>query len=480
MTATTDQQPGADVGGVGREVDLASLTWTDVDGQTWRVELSADRLLLQRESDDTVRIDLPADRWKRDIYVAEHGSRFIVRVDTFDCTVRFMLEAETAEPLLRRLAPSESTEPTASTEPVKSAKSAKSIKPGHEEPVRRAGPLLWPKVSPLAVWALICSALVFVPGLGLMPAAATVVLLTFHRLKVRRTAAMGHSRFICTMATVSCLCGLGVSTLAMYCANLSVVEAVVREVGLGPVPGGKNWGVIAAGVLVVFLSLSFHEAAHAITALWLGDDLARSQGRVTLNPMSHVDPFGTVLLPIVLAVSGMPIFGYARPVPVRVESLPNRRRAHILIALAGPGSNLLLAAASLMMLLGMVCAVRIAAPDASVTHLDLRSGMFAAVEASGFALAPAFGPVCTVLKLSFIINTFLAMFNLIPIPPLDGSWVLEHMFPGMLGNLYARIRPYGFIIFIAAIYMGLFKYLVIPVFAILLPGLGLVSAVTGF
>ena len=85
----------------------------------------------------------------------------------------------------------------------------------------------------------------------------------------------------------------------------------------------------------MFFALSFHEAAHAITALWLGDDLARSMGRVTLNPMSHVDPFGTVLLPILLAWSGMPIFGYARPVPVRVESLRNHRRAHILISLAG-------------------------------------------------------------------------------------------------------------------------------------------------
>ena len=104
----------------------------------------------------------------------------------------------------------------------------------------------------------------------------------------------------------------------------------------------------------------------------------------------------------------------------------------------------------------------------------------AAVKASGFALAPAVRPVCTVLKLSFIINTFLAMFNLIPIPPLDGSWVLEHMFPRTLGPFYARMRPCGFLMFVAAIYMGLFTYLVIPVFAVLLPGLALASQITGF
>ena len=466
MSMTTDQQPVVDAGTVGSEVDLASLVWIDVDGQTWRVELSADRLLLHQESDEAVSVDLPADRWKRDIYVAEHGSRYIVRIETFDCSVRFMLEAEEAAPLLRRLEP-----------PVRKEKA----EAAPEEQVRRTGALLWPKVSPVAVWALMCSSLTFIPGVGLIPAAATAALLAIHRVKVRRTDAMGHSRFICTMATVFCLCGLGVSALAMHCLQLPVTESVLREAALGPVAdGARNWGVIAAGILVVFLSLSFHEAAHAITALWLGDDLARSLGRVTLNPMSHVDPFGTVLLPIVLAVSGMPIFGYARPVPVRLESLPNRRRAHILIALAGPGSNLLLAAASLMILLGLACAVRVLAPDAVVAHLGLSSGLFTATEASGFVLAPVFGAACTVLKLSFIINTFLAMFNLIPIPPLDGSWVLEHMFPGTLGNLYARIRPYGFIIFVAAIYMGLFQYLVIPVFAILLPGLGLVSAVTRF
>ena len=141
---------------------------------------------------------------------------------------------------------------------------------------------------------------------------------------------------------------------------------------------------------------------------------------------------------------------------------------------------MLLAAASLMLLLALGSVLRVAAPEAEVTNLTGLRGMFDPVTASGFALAPVFASACTILKLSFVINLFLAMFNLIPLPPLDGSWVLEHMFPKTLGRFYAAVRPYGFLLFIGAIYMGLFDYLVIPVILILLPGLGLVSFATGF
>ena len=229
---------------------------------------------------------------------------------------------------------------------------------------------------------------------------------------------------------------------------------------------------------MVLLSLTVHEAAHAITAWWVGDGLARSLGRVTLNPMAHIDPFGTVLLPLLLVMANAPVFGYARPVPVRLETLPHHRRAHILISIAGPGSNLLLAAASLMLLLASGCLLRLVVPKVAIAN-------FAAVDfltpvtASGFVLAPAFGALCTILKLSFVINTVLALFNLIPIPPLDGSWVLEHLFPTGLGRLYASIRPYGFLIFLFAIYVGLFKYLIIPVMAVLLPGMRLLASATG-
>lgn len=466
MSTTTDQQPDASTpkSNVGGGVDIASLVWIDIEDQTWRVELSSERLMLNCESNDQEAIEIPASAWARDLYITDHGSRFLVRIETFARSVRFFLDREAAAPLLSRCQSRKAAEPDAEAV---------------DEPVRAVGPIQWPTVSPLAVWALICSAFAFIPILGLLPAIATLVLLAEHRRTVRRARAWEHSRTLCKVASVFCICGLAVSALAIWSWS-QLGSASPEAVVASGVNAGRNWGMIAAAVLVVFFSLSIHEAAHAISALWLGDDLARSLGRVTLNPLSHIDPFGTIALPLILAMAGGPVFGYARPVPVRVESLPRHRRAHILISLAGPGSNMLLAAASLMLLLALGSVLRLAAPEAEVTNLASLTGMFAPVTASGFALAPVFAAACTILKLSFVINLFLAMFNLIPLPPLDGSWVLEHMFPQTLGRFYAAVRPYGFLLFIGAIYMGLFDYLVIPVILILLPGLGMVTYVTGF
>lgn len=435
--------------------------WKDVEGREWRIESAPHRLIARCGDDYLV---LPESSWSRDIYISEHGSGFIIRFETFDHVLRFLVTREAALPVLVHLHHAI----VRSEKPVEA-----------EPPSQQARPLLWPKVSPLAIWAVICSALVFVPILGLFPAVAAVVLLILHRVKVRRAEAWRHSRNLCRVAFAFVVVGLLVSGLSMWglwangwtISGDSLFEASVAS--------GRNWGAIAAGILVVLFSLSVHEAAHATAAWWLGDRLARSLGRVTLNPLAHIDPFGTVLLPLILALAGGPVFGYARPVPVQVESLPRRRRAHILISIAGPGSNMLLAAVSLMILLAVGCVLRLTVPDAAVTNFAALD-FTAPISASGFALAPAFGPLCTILKLSFIINVFLAMFNLIPIPPLDGSWVLEHMFPNSMGRLIAVIRPYGFLIFLAVIYTNMIEYLVIPVGGILIPALLLLAGATGY
>jgi Zn-dependent protease len=436
------------------------IAWVDVDGRAWQIELLAERIVVRGDADV---IDLPAALWARDVYVSQHRDGFIVRIETFQSSVRFLVSREAAAPFFAHLgAPRKSL----------------GIRDAATGETGAQALLLWPKVSPLAVWALICSVLAFIPVLGLLPAVVTVILLILHRVKVRRARAWDHSRALCVAAFIFLVVGLAVSALATWGLWQNLGTTHEDRLFAGRMPGGRSWGMIAGGIIVILLSLTVHEAAHAITAWWLGDGLARSMGRVTLNPLAHIDPVGTVLLPLILALAHAPVFGYARPVPVRVELIPRHRRAHILISIAGPGSNLVLAATSLMLLLLCGCLLRLAVPDANVANFA--SPEFQTpVSASGFPLAPAFGAVCTVLKLAFLINSFLAMFNLIPIPPLDGSWVLEHLFPRTLGRLCAMVRPYGFLVFLGALYAGLLNYLMLPVLFILLPGLLLLAGATG-
>lgn len=438
-----------------------ALEWVDVDSRTWTIQLLLDQIVFQSGADT---IDLAQQNWSKDIYAAKHGEGFIIRVETFDCAVQFFVSAEQAAPFFSHVNPA----PTAPKEPPEPQSDSKGTKP-----------LLWPKISPLAVWALICSVLTFIPLVGWIPAMATIVLLILHRKRIRHASAWRHSRALCRYALVFLVLGVGISVLATW--GLTRTDATVETYVIDSTnqESGANYGLIAGALFVVLLSLTVHEAAHATTAWWLGDSLAHSQGRVTLNPLAHIDPFGTILLPLLLYHFGGLVFGYARPVQVRVESLPRYRRAHILISLAGPGSNLILAALSIALLIAIGCVIRLTLPEASLMHLsefDIRTS----VSASGFALAPAVGAFCTILKLSFFVNTLLAMFNLIPIPPLDGSWVLEHLFPSHLGRFYALIRPYGFLIFVAAIYSNLLQYLWYPVEFILVPSFVLLHITTGF
>lgn len=441
--------------------------WKDTQHKDFQVLLHPERIRL--EGPGTV-VELPRDRWRRDLYIAHYGSGYLVRVETFEQSLQFVLTETEAAPLLSLIAPP-------AEEPQSPAEIAESAAPPGLPP--ELAPRTWPKVSRLAIWALICSSAAFIPILGWVPALAAVILLFLHRLYVPRTPTMAHSRAVCFVAFGLLITGLFVSVLAVYSFRAHSIELKNTSLFAASPDSKTSTGIIIVGLLVVLISLSVHEAAHAITAWWLGDGLAKSLGRVTLNPLAHIDPVGTVLLPIMLAMFGSPIFGYARPVPVFVENLPRHRRAHILISIAGPGSNMLLAAISLMLLLGLACTVRLAYPDANISYLA--TGSFkVAVAASGFPLSDSFAFACTFLKLSFVINLSLAMFNLIPIPPLDGSWVLEHLFPRTLGPFYAMIRPYGFLIFVLLMYSNVFDKLALPVFYLLAGGLSLLAAATGW
>lgn len=198
--------------------------------------------------------------------------------------------------------------------------------------------------------------------------------------------------------------------------------------------------------IVLLFSLTIHESAHAWTANWLGDPTARSLGRITLNPLVHVDPIGTVLLPLIAFSTGAPIIGWAKPVPVNVANLRNDRSDFVWVAAAGPISNLGIAlAGALVMRLLAVWA----------TNVDVLGGQPSFLS---YDLAGLSGPVVRIFQLANLavqINLLLAVFNMIPIPPLDGGNVLGGMLPMWLGEPYDRlVRPYGFLLLYALLLTG--------------------------
>jgi len=178
-------------------------------------------------------------------------------------------------------------------------------------------------------------------------------------------------------------------------------------------------------ILPLVFAIVFHEVAHGRMARYLGDPTAQEMGRLTLNPLLHVDPIGTVVLPGMLAMAHLPVFGWAKPVPVNARRLPRPRRDMMLVAAAGPASNLVLALVGAV-LLGLVARTFAGAP------VDQGPGMagFVALNLVNFVM----------------INVFLALFNLLPIPPFDGSHIAEGLLPLPLARQYRKLRRLGFIL----------------------------------
>lgn len=195
----------------------------------------------------------------------------------------------------------------------------------------------------------------------------------------------------------------------------------------------------AIGFGVLLISLTIHEAAHAWTADRLGDPTARALGRVSLNPIAHIDPIGTVLLPLIAAVSHLPLIGWAKPVPVNMRNLRDPRRDFMLVAAAGPISNLLQA----------------------VVAAALLRGVLAGAPSDGSAGGPHAWAE-TVLLYAVQINLLLAFFNLIPVPPLDGGNVLLGLLPPRIAAGYAQLRTYGFLILYLLLFTGVASALIMP------------------
>ncbi|HEY7289336.1 MAG TPA: site-2 protease family protein [Vicinamibacterales bacterium] len=189
-----------------------------------------------------------------------------------------------------------------------------------------------------------------------------------------------------------------------------------------------NFAQVFISFAVLLFSLTVHEMAHAWTADRLGDPTARLRGRVSLNPIVHADPIGTVLFPLVALITGAPIIGWAKPVPVVPRALGHPRRDYMIVAAAGPVSNLLLAILAALVLVAL-----------PVTPQTLGEANVSV-------------PVATILSRAMRLNVLLAVFNMLPVPPLDGSTVLAGLLPPALASTYNKLRgPLGFVLLYALI-----------------------------
>lgn len=181
--------------------------------------------------------------------------------------------------------------------------------------------------------------------------------------------------------------------------------------------------------LVLLMSLTVHEAAHAFSADRLGDPTARQLGRVSLNPAVHADPIGTILFPLIAIITGVPVLGWARPVPVNTLNLRrNWKQKFMVIAAAGPASNLVLATLAAVLLRTL----------------------------------PLTDAVATALVLALQLNVGLAVFNMIPVPPLDGGNVLAGVLRGSASDAFDRLRPYGFLIIYGLMLSGILWTIMVP------------------
>ncbi|MGO9614055.1 MAG: site-2 protease family protein [Dissulfurispiraceae bacterium] len=212
---------------------------------------------------------------------------------------------------------------------------------------------------------------------------------------------------------------------------------------------------ILISVIPILIAIILHEVAHGFVAYKLGDPTAKVMGRLTLNPISHIDPIGTILMPLLLYVftNGQFVFGYAKPVPINPYNFRNPKRDMAIASIGGPATNIALAVVSTLLLKYVLIPLSIIAPPAAVAKI--------------------FEPLAMMLKASIVINVILATFNMIPIPPLDGGRVLMGLLPTKQASALGRLEPFGLLIVILFVATGMANYVIWPVILLILSLIGM-------
>lgn len=196
--------------------------------------------------------------------------------------------------------------------------------------------------------------------------------------------------------------------------------------------------------LPILIAITFHEVAHGYIAYKLGDPTAKMMGRLTLNPLSHIDPFGTIIVPIMLFIlsNGTFIFGSAKPVPVNLYNLGRPRRDSALVSAAGPATNVCIAFISILF---FILSYRLFSP----TSPEFSSKIII--------------PLQLMLRYSISFNIFIAAFNLLPIPPLDGGRIATSLLPIKHAYQFSKLEPYGILIVLGLWFLGIVQYIIAPI-----------------
>lgn len=428
---------------------VLSFAWTDARGRDWSLSATPQQIEL-RNADESFSI--PRERWGEDVSITPLADRYIARFSGPTQDVGFMVGAEAlalaghigakTAPMTTQSAAAPATQRAAST------------------PARRVA---FPKMNRWTILALGLAALAFIPWVGIGFAAAAVVVLVLSRRLIRPSADFGHVR---TLRAVTWIwLGFNVAVWGVTTANAaraSIAPDIVETARLRSsraAPPLSRTAQIVLYIIVVVASLSVHECAHAITAWWNGDDHACSLGRVSLNPLRHVDPFGTVILPLMLAWAGLPVFGFARPVPVMPWRMMYHRMSDVYVSAAGPASNLLIACLCLALYAAIGAVLSLMGPQ--VELLGFRA-MSASVTVTGVAGAEVLSALLKLLAASVTTNVLLATFNMLPVPPLDGSHVAGNLFPRTIGRAFDLMAPYSMIVFIVMLYSGAMGAMLAP------------------